>query len=277
MRNIAIIFNQKSADIYANILSLLKNETVTIFYSYDVPIDYNKVDELSKSNQLKISTVELPNEVSSNLAKSKNYISSHFFESNTKGFLHIIESAIKINKDPYEFYSQIETAMPMLDYNIWFNTSSDLCNYVYHKFNPRLRLMLDINDNILNCGMGPELIYTSHSNASYVIYNLDKVSYEQVKFNDELSIPMFYIIEYLARRRNTKPSGSLYFMNMYLTVKAEEYLFSIISKPIDYSKAQHEKENKMFNELNVNYRPDNNIDIVLESTISMLKLHFEMN
>ena len=116
-------------------------------------------------------------------------------------------------------------------------------------------------------------MFTSHSNTAWMCYNFSKVSDDLLKFNESFNIPMFMIIEFLARRRNTKRSDQLYRMNMYATVLEEVGIFKIDQespdKPISQEKMA--EEDAIFKKLQVNYAPDNNIDEILESLWSKLK------
>lgn len=83
---------------------------------------------------------------------------------------------------------------------------------------------------------------------------------------------MFYIIEYLARRKATKAKDSLYFMNQYLSIFDEVGTFHAISSEksqLDPNKMQ--EEDALFKSMNINYAPDNNIDVILDSFYSKIK------
>ena len=83
---------------------------------------------------------------------------------------------------------------------------------------------------------------------------------------------MFYIIEYLARRKSTKMNGSLYFMNQYLSIFDEIGTFHIV--PIEKSSLDPNKmqeEDAIFKSMNIDYAPDNNIDVILDSFYSKIK------
>ena len=83
---------------------------------------------------------------------------------------------------------------------------------------------------------------------------------------------MFYIIEYLARRKSTKVKGSLYFMNQYLSIFDEIGTFHVV--PIEKSSLDPNKiqeEDAIFKSMNIDYAPDNNIDVILDSFYSKIK------
>lgn len=74
--------------------------------------------------------------------KARNFINAYYktdpLHADTTSFLHVILDATKILKDPTPFIEQIEKTMAFADYNVWFSTCTDGCNYVYRKYNPRL-------------------------------------------------------------------------------------------------------------------------------------------
>ena len=194
------------------------------------------------------------------------------------GYLHVIEDHVNILKDPRDFLDSIEKMMDVLDYDVWLNTSCDPCNYVYQKFNPRIAIDLDRED-IKNLGLSSKIMFTSHSNTAWMCYNFSKASDDLLKFNESFGIPMFMIIEFLARRRNSKRSDQLYWMNMYATIPEEVGVFKIDpesnEQPISQEKMA--EEDAIFKKLEVNYAPDNNIDEILENLWGKLKSKLQAN
>ena len=82
---------------------------------------------------------------------------------------------------------------------------------------------------------------------------------------------MFFIIEYLARRKSTKQPGQIYYMNQYLNVPSEKGAYHInksTSKNIDEKIMQ--EEDAAFKAMKINYASDNNIDLILEETYALL-------
>lgn len=100
-----------------------------------------------------------------------------------------------------------------------------------------------------------------------------------MKFNESFDIPMFMIIEFLARRRNSKRFDQLYWMNMYATIPEEVGVFKIDpesnEQPISQEKMA--EEDAIFKKLEVNYAPDNNIDEILENLWGKLKSKLQAN
>ena len=212
-------------------------------------------------------------EACDNLAKARNFINAFFKEEKFDGFLHIVEDLVELNADPKQFVESIEKMMNALDYDVWFNTICDPCNYVYSKFNPRVSIELDRED-VKPLGLSSKLMFTSHSNTSWICYNFSKVPDDLLKFNESFDIPMFMIIEFLARRRNTRRPDQLYRMNMYMTVPEELGVFDVSSPSAgeDPKPEKMAQEDQVFKSLAVNFAPDNNIDEILECLWAKLKV-----
>lgn len=200
-----------------------------------------------------------------NEPKTRNWINSKY--SQDCGFLHVINDGVEILKDPARFVSDIENMITALDYTVWFSTVTDGCNYVYQKYNPRIRVQCDR----LECaklGICGELDFTSHSNTQWVIYDMSRTyGTDLMRFDEKFTIAMFFIIEFLARRRNTKQPGQLFYMNQYLTVGSENGTFRDLKSETPDAQPDPivmKKEDEVFKSMNVNFAPDNNIDQVLE-------------
>ena len=170
----------------------------------------------------------------------------------------------------------VEKMLDALDLNSWLGTVTDGCNLVYTKYNPRLRVKIDRPDYKEKLGVD-ELVFCSHSNTQWMVFNVKKGDAEELHFREDFKIAMFWIIEYLARRRNTHPE-SLYFMNQYVTVPSE--LGTFVNREVNESDKEIEspeamkQEDDLFKALKVNYAPDNNIDLVLERTYKKLQSKF---
>ncbi len=199
-----------------------------------------------------------------NIPKIRNWINNFFKTQNFKGMLHVLEDTTTLLKIPTGFIVDLEHMMKTLDYDVWFSTVCDKCNYVYDKYNPRLNIALD-DATVFNLNLGNNLLFTSHSNTQWIVYNFETISDDLLKFNENFSIPMYFIIEFLARRRNTKNNKQLYFMNQYLTVESEYGTYKSINiKEQEYERTIIQKEDLLFKSLNINNMSDNNIDNVLE-------------
>lgn len=109
------------------------------------------------------------------------------------------------------------------------------------------------------------IYFTSHANTELMAYDFSKVTDDLLKFDERFSIPMYHIIEYMARRRNTKSIDSLFFMNQYITIPSEHLTFKTITKTDDtYYQNTMKQENDLFMSMNINYSPDGNFDRLLE-------------
>ena len=159
--------------------------------------------------------------------------------------------------------------MDKLDYNVWFNTICDPCNYVYHKYCPRAYIILD--DEQYSKLATKRIAITSHSNTQWITYNFAKVVDANLYFDEDFTIPMFYIIEFLARRKATATDKQLYFMNQYFTVEEENDIFEQVKKEEKIDQNVMKKEDAIFAAKNIKHNPDNNIDLVASKFYLKLK------
>lgn len=234
------------------------NGKVVLFTTNDKPIS-------------SIETIKIPSELDT-LSKRRNFVNKYFLEKQFKGFVHIISENTLIDQDKIGiFVKDIENMMSKLKYPVWFSTICDPCNYVYKKYNPRVKLIMDdpvaVEKGLTN------LIVTSHSNLQYVIYDFENIKEDLLKFDESYSIAMYIIIEFLARRRNTKTDNQLFYMNQYFTVESEYQAFKeILSQKNDQIDADKmKKEDQIFKSRNIIFNPDNNIDKMLEDLYNILK------
>lgn len=253
--------NRKIVIVQWNKNSLAKNIINSLPTNFDVVI-FQKHD-LTETYDNHIQLVKMPINIDTTV-KSKNYIIQYYKQLNHKGMLHIIEDTVEILKDPTEFINDIERLMILLDINSYLGTVTDACNRIYSKYNPRLRLINDKPEwQKLNF---KDIIFCSHSNVHWMIFNLALADEQELTFNEIFSIEMFWIIEYLARRRNTHPN-SLYLMNQYVTCGSEYGVYRNCGTNSSDKTEQNEKikyEDELFKSLNIDYHPDNNIDMLLE-------------
>lgn len=228
-------------------------------------------DKTKIPDDINAKVIEFDNDVD-NRSKCKNFITAYFKKLGYDGFLHVLEDCVELKTDPTEYLSQQEHCMDVLDYDVYFSTTSDGCNYVYSKFNPRVSISID-SPIFSGLNLPPKISFTSHSNTVWVTYNYAKIADDLLKFNEQFDIPMYYIIEFLSRRRNTKPNGSLYLMNQYLSIPSEIGVFSMASPKNSKQPSQQEmqKEDVIFKNMNLNFVPDNNIDQLLVDVINKLK------
>ena len=159
--------------------------------------------------------------------------------------------------------------MREFDYPLWFSTVTDPCNYVYGKYNPRFIMVNDL-PAMREAGVKYGLAVTSHSNTLWMAYDMAALSGQKniEYFCEDFDVPMFYIIELLARRRENRHPGQLFFMNQYLTVSSEHGIFKQAPdlpalKPTTRQIMQEEDEK--FKAMNVKYEPDYSMDAVIDA------------
>lgn len=169
-------------------------------------------------------TIKVPAE-NDTQPKFRNYVNRFFRNLSFNGFLHVISNQVLLLKDPSVFLADLEKMMTVCDYGVWFNTVCDGCNYVYSKYNSRMHINIDIPEIVEKTGLSGTVHFTSHSNAQWIAYDFSHITDDLLSFDEDFQIPMFWIIEFLARRRNTRKPGQLYYMNQYLTVESEQGVF----------------------------------------------------
>lgn len=259
-RTIAIICwnDVEINEIENNIISHFTDDNITIFSRHAL------------ENNEKYNNIIFPNDIDLE-PKAKNYVFEFFRKQEDIEFLHVIENTVKILKNPNEFINKIEYLMTVLDLNSYFGTTTDVCNRVYNKYNPRLEIKIDYDEfKKLNLDT---ILFCSHANTQWIIVNIKKADDNELFFNTQFSIPMYWIIEFLARRRNTH-SGSLYYMNQYITCLEEQNLYiNIVKNSSDEvsNSSKFKEEDELFKSLNVKYDSDNNIDKILEDVYLKLK------
>jgi len=269
MREIAIIHDRKDNDISKNILSKISTDeslTVFTFEGYEFDCTAN------------VKTVKIPEDLKEKNASIKNFVSKHFLDSGYRGFLHVLEDGLKIDKDPTDFENKIEEMMTKLNMKSWFNTITDPCNYNFHIYNPRMFVEIDKED--AKKVYDKKIYWTSHANTGWVCYDLSKAEYEDIRFEDSFTIAMYFIIEFLARRRNTKKQNELYYMNYYPSIEEEIGVFSPLPQKfppeqksedeMKDEKERFEKENIIFQNMKVNNQADMSIEQIIEDMYATL-------
>lgn len=183
---------------------------------------------------------------------------------NQDGFVHVLEDTVEIYNSPDKFLDEIERMMVMFQLKSWFNTSCDICNYVYSKYNPRLYISIDEEE--AQKKYDKTIAWCSNANTIWVCYNTNLATFDDIKFEERFRYPMYYIIEFLARRRNTKKPGQLDYMNYYPSIPEELDVFRQLElkQPVDFSEDEIRKEGEIFTEMKVDNHPDSNLDILME-------------
>lgn len=256
-REFAIIVNSNSN--VENIIKALPSGIKTkVFFKYGDKKDIKDIE-----------CIEIPESFDTE-PKRRNYILKSYRDSaDNNMFLHLISDSVTIEKDPTEFLNELEALMLQFDINSWFGTVCDPCNYVYSKYNPRLRLTF--KTPTFQKSAIDEILFTSHSNTAWTAYNIATCNDNELYLPEDYKIAMYYIIEYLANRRNTKTTGQLYYMNQYPTVKSEKGVYKTISQTDKSEKLDYDSEDKVFKAKNINFAPDNNIDCIIDDVYNILK------
>lgn len=270
-RKIVIIHeNEECAQNVHNMVSILMTNVsahnITVYVRTPFAMSFNIAHERT------LCTTEIIPAECDTEPKTRNWILDK--ERGTCDFLHVISDNVELLKNPNAFISDIEKTMTALDYPIWLSTVTDSCNYVYSKYNPRMRVVLDRPDVCEKLGLSGELCFTSHSNTQWMIYDMPHIANSDMRFDERFTVPMFFIIDLLARLRNRKPAGSLRFMNNYLTVGSEYDVFRNLpnasKKPDDQKKLA--EEDATFKQSGINFAPDNNMDLLLDTLWEKIKI-----
>jgi len=263
MRRIVIIHeHEEYSSNVSNLISVLMANSVApeiIVYTKTPNGNFNVGHERSRC-----SNETIPPEFDTE-PKVRNWVNAR--NSGFEGFLHVLSDSVEITSDPTVFVSDLEHMMSALDYPLWLSTCTDGCNYVYSKYNPRMRISCD-RPECSELGLPGELNFTSHSNTQWVSYDMPALrGSDLLRFDEKFTVPMFFIIELLARRRNTKPDGSLFYMNQYVTVGSEHGVIRNFQgiRPEQPDPKVMQAEDTAFKAMGVNFSPDNNIDVVLEA------------
>ena len=101
----------------------------------------------------------------------------------------------------------------------------------------------------------------------YTVYDLKNISFEKMKLNDSFTVPMYYIVEYFARRRADKEDDGVPFMNLYPTVEDEgskKWFSTIPVNNYNFSQEVIQKEGEEFAKLNLDTTPNLNADETLD-------------
>ena len=264
MRTFVIINNHSDANIQEIIISKLETDSnIIVFKSED-----NKSNE--EINYLNVRVKLFPSDLSDHDTKLRNFISKTLIDCKISGFVHVIDDSVKIINDTKSFLNEIEKMMTTLNLKSWFNTSCDTVNYVYQKYNPRFYIKID--DEQLMSKYDKTIAWCSNANTIWICYNMDKATFEDIRFEDRFTIPVYYIVEFLARRRNNKTPGELYYMNLYPSISEELNVFttdnSIIKKQT--SDETNKSENEIFTSMKINYTADNDVNVVMDDLIRVL-------
>ena len=259
VRIIALTTTNPEVDIKSTFSKFEKNENTKfiVFSSYDGDFGEN------------VEIVKVPSDIASTDPKIKNFAMKTLFDRGEKGFIHLLEETIEILKSPEHFMNSLELMMKNLNLYSWFQTRKDECNYVLTKYNPKLKIEIDIPE--LKEKYDETIYFTPFSNPLWAIYDYSKATFETIKYDEDYTIPMYYIIDYLARKRN-RGEG---FMNCYPTIEAENGIFTTKDIPNKEDPTKNQLQMKVeeltFKKKRVDFKPDNDIEKVMAWTFNTLK------
>lgn len=254
---------------------LPENSSVFIFS----PLADSTITEVTTKNITdNITEVIFPETDVKNLPKCHNFAVNYIKNVlKLSGYLYVFSDIIQItDKTKFEFFlPEIEELMDKFELDTWFNTVTDKANYVFSKYDPRLRV--DIDEPALSSIYDKTILWATCANNNLICFNLDKVSLEQMQFDPEFSIAMFYILEYVARRRHNA-SDSWPFINFYPTLESELGIISYIKSEdgsintsVDHiNKNDYAKEEEIFNQRSINFQGDSQFESVLAFMVNKL-------
>jgi hypothetical protein len=263
MRTIAITVTHRNSDIASGIVRWLKDipDTRIVAYAHD------GIDMLEGVENRKI-----PDDTFVSESKVKNFVTKDVIKTCGNDFIHLIEDTVEIFSDPSFFISEIERLMERMKIGSWFNTVTDPMNYTFKIYNPRFSIRID--EEKLKNVYDKTLYFTSHANTSWMTWNPSVAKTEDLLFDDRFSIPMYFIVKFLADRRSRHVKGELSYMNLYPTIEEERDVFHLVTLENlipEPSNKVGEAELKLFGELKVDVSPTLDINVVMEDIVSTLQ------
>ncbi len=206
-------------------------------------------------------------EPDSNRSKARNDILRHFSSKNEGRFLHVLEDTTRILNDPSEFISDITDMMDVLCNSTWMSTTCDSCNYIFQKYVPRSNVHCDLPE--YREVYDKTICLCSNANTQWTIYDMKNYNEEEFLLDEDFDVPMFFIVEYMARRRNRFPGR--YMMNLYPTVCSERYVFESSKNSDEKPNYNVRGESDLFNSKKIDYHPDTVVEPFLDRFIERLK------
>ena len=251
-------------EILKKLPKLNENDEVLVFYRgndyTDVPV--YKINENDNAKAIPISDAD-----GHNRAAGINYVVK-YLKSNYSGkesFAYTICDSLQFLKDPTTFCNEIEKMMEKLKLDVWLNTYTDGCNFVFNKFDGRVSVA--INEPELKAIYDKTIIWTSHSNPNLMCLKVDELP-EGNMFDDRFEIPMFWIIKYLCERARDKKG----FMNHYPTIADEIGVYKCGNfSGLNTSNEQMKKEDELFNSLKLDHTPNMSVEALMDFMIERLK------
>lgn len=261
MRSFAILHENEQIDIGKNIIERLpEGSKVMIFSKEDLPV--------SDVPRKILEFVKIPEDLEDKKPKMRNFIIKTLKNSGFNGFLHVAEDSVALKTDPAAFFDEVELMMKTFGLKSWFNTALDGCNYVFSKYNPRFSVTVDVENTPLS---GKTIHWCSNANTEWTVFDLEGATDDDLMLNESFGIAMYYIIEFLARRRNRKSLGELHYMNMYPGLDSELPVLQAVPIGSDGDKREDFRtEDQIFREMKVDNHPDMEIEDVIRDMAAKL-------
>ena len=277
-RAIAITAWENPDRIQSIVDSLSDEDHIVIYMKKDSP-NFKDIQDLHVHHLNIADVVAYPDDIDTEV-KTKNFVISEMKKKGVKK-LHMLEDNVSIIKNPHPFMDDIENLLSLLGLNSFLGTVTDDCNFVYNKYVPRLRIHID--DELKGWKEKlkiDEVVFCSHSNTYWMYFDLEHADEDELHFEEAFKSQMYWIIEYLARRRNKHPN-TMYFMNQYVTCASERGTYERAKIEKNVSKEEAEKvqkefienmkaDHEIFTAMAVDNHPDCNQNIVVERLYKIL-------
>lgn len=271
MRTFVILNVNDGVDICENIIKKLPNNSNILVYARESLKNTDFVNTFTSFNgNSNISLRFYDDDIRFKQSNLRNFVSKQLIDEKITGFVHIIEDIVKIYNNSEIFLDKIEQMMQILNLKSWFNTSCDQCNFVYSKYNPRLYIAID--DERMKNVYDKTIAWCSNANTLWTIWNYDMCTFEDLRFEEKFQFSMYLIIEFLARRRNTKKSGELYYMNYYPSIPEELNVFKCmdVKNGKQFTNDEINNEGKIFKEMCIDNHADTDINVLMEDISNVL-------
>lgn len=193
-----------------------------------------------------------------------NFASKYLKETlGISGYLYLFRDTIGINdKDKFEaFMPELEEMLDKLELDTWFNTTTDMANYVFSRYDPRIRTLID--EPKYAAVYNKSIYWAMCANENLICFNMDKVTLDQMLFSEDFSVGMFYILEYISRRRFNE-NDSWPFINFYPTLQSEIGIISYVLNDTQLDNATYAREQELFKSRQIQIQPDAHVEVVLK-------------
>lgn len=271
MRTFVILNVNDGVDICENIIKKLPNNSNILVYVRESLKNTDFVNTFNGFNEnSNVSLRYYDDDIRFKQSNLRNFVSKQLIDEKITGFVHIIEDIVQIYNESEIFLDKIEQMMQILNLKSWFNTSCDQCNFVYSKYNPRLYIAID--DERMKKVYDKTIAWCSNANTLWTIWNYDMCTFEDLRFEEKFQFSMYLIIEFLARRRNTKKNGELYYMNYYPSIPEELNVFKCmdVKNGKQFTNDEINNEGKIFKEMCIDNHADTDINVLMEDISNVL-------